>query len=76
MKKSRKKMMQISPKDFDVFIEFFRVLRNLLDGRIDARGVRAIVQGLCRGDTDLILQLYNFPPKKYQAIFQLSEMTG
>ncbi|KAK2441927.1 F-box/kelch-repeat protein [Trifolium repens] len=80
MKKSRKKMMQISPKHFDVYIEFFRVLRNLLDGRIDARSVRAIVQGLCRGDTDLILQLYNFPPKQYQAIlpfqFQLSQITG
>ncbi|PNX83710.1 hypothetical protein L195_g039755 [Trifolium pratense] len=71
-------MGQISSKDVDVFCQFITLLRNLLAGRIDARGVRAIVQGLCRGDTDLMLKLYNFPPKQYQTIlpFQLSEMTG
>ncbi|CAJ2650133.1 uncharacterized protein LOC123907216 isoform X2 [Trifolium pratense] len=78
MKNSREKMGQISSKDVDVFCQFITLLRNLLAGRIDARGVRAIVQGLCRGDTDLMLKLYNFPPKQYQTIlpFQLSEMTG
>jgi hypothetical protein len=72
----------VSSPQLDNYVigEFLQLLRNFKAGRIDKRGVRASVQGLCRGNTNLILYLHSLLPKKYQTTlpFQLHnpEMTG
>jgi histone deacetylase complex regulatory component SIN3 len=87
MKTISQTKMKISRKDvfspqLDNYVigEYLQLLRNFKAGRIDKRGVRASVQGLCRGNTKLILYLHSLLPKKYQSIlpFQLGtpEMIG